>query len=486
MVIADEEKPLALAGIMGGKGSEVSYTTTSILLESAVFNPVVIRRQRQLQGMQSESSYRFERGVDLTGVVKASERAAQLIIEFCSGEDKGFYSLGLAEPKKKRVLLNPANLEKASGLKIKTACIKSILSGLGFKVKAKERGLLDVAIPSFRQDVSLEEDLMEEVIRIYGYEHIPVTLPRVLSSVIIEEERVLVSKVKDILVGLGLNEAITYSLTNIKYLNSINALSSPIELLNPLSQEQGVLRTTLIPGLACAVAHNLNQKQDYIALFECANVFFEKGGSVCQELRLGLALSGTKKAFFNDLVVKDETGMLNLKGVIETLLRRLCTKEYDFVSDARELKAEVYINNEKAGLMQVLSQKVLDAFGIKGRDVFVAELSLNKIPLPSSVKKRYAPLLKYPGSPRDISIILKNEESIKNILLAIEEKGRPLLQSLKVSDYYKGRQIPEGYRGLTLELVYASYERTLTEEDVAPLHESICLLLKSRFGIQIR
>lgn len=486
LVIADEEKPLALAGIMGGQESEVSYSTTSILLESAVFNPVVIRRQRQLLGMQSESSYRFERGVDLAGVVKASERAAQLIIELCSGEDKGFYSLGLAEPKKRVVVFNPTNLEKISGLKIKTARIKSILSGLGFKVKAKERGLLDVILPSFRQDIFLEEDLIEEIIRIYGYEHIPVTLPKVLPSIIIEEEGVLASKIKDILVGLGLNEAVTYSLTNIKYLNSVNTLSSPIELLNPLSQEQGVLRTTLIPGLVCAVAHNLNQKQDCIALFECAKVFFEKEGSIYQELRLGLALSGIKKTFFNDLVVKDEMGMLNLKGIIETLLRRLYVKEYDFVSDARELRADVYINNEKAGLMQVLSQKALGTFGIKGKDVFVAELFLNKIPLSSSAKKRYVPLSKYPGSFRDISLILKKEESIKNILLAIEEKGRSLLRSLKVSDYYKGRQIPEGYRGLTLELVYASDERTLTEEDVAPLHESICLLLKSRFDIQIR
>lgn len=486
LVIADEAGPLALAGVMGGKEAEVSYSTTSILLEAAVFNPVLIRRQRQAQGIQSESSYRFERGVDSGMVETASRRAAQLIIELSSGKDEGFYSLGLTKPRDKLVMLNPINLEKVSGLSIKTPRIKSILSSLGFKIKAKGKGLLSVLVPSFRQDVSLEEDLIEEVTRIYGYEHIPVTLPKVLPSVAIEDSRVLVSRIKNILAGLGLNEAITYSLTDIKSLNSFAPLLRPVELLNPLNQEQGALRTTLLPGLASAVAHNLNQKQDCVALFECADIFFEKEDLPCQEFSLGIALSGAKKMLLNESAIKDELGMLNLKGIIETLLARLGIKKYDFISDAREAKAEIYINNERVGLMQMLSQEVLDLFGVKGKNIFVAELSLNKISVFTLAEKKYAPIPKYPGVSRDISLILKKEESVRNILLALKERGLPLLRSLKVVDYYRGKQIPEGYRGLTLELIYSSGERTLTEEEVAPLHASLCLMLKNQFGAQIR
>ncbi|OQB16453.1 MAG: Phenylalanine--tRNA ligase beta subunit [Candidatus Omnitrophica bacterium ADurb.Bin205] len=486
LVIADAAKPLALAGIMGGKESEVTYATKNILLEAAIFNPILIRRQRQLQGIQSESSYRFERGVDQGIVGEASSRAAQLIADFCSGKDEGLYSSGLAKAREKLVTLSPISLEKISGLNIKATKVKKILSCLGFKVKAKGKGLLSVSVPSFRQDVCLEEDLIEEVTRIYGYEHIPVTIPKILPTVTIKDSRALVSGIKNILIGLGLSEAITYSLIDKKTLKDFAPLSNPIELLNPLSQDQEVLRTTLIPGLARAIAHNLNQKQDCVALFECAGIFLEKDGLPCQETSLGIALSGAKKMLLNDSAVKDELGMLNLKGIVETLLNRLGIKGYEFVSDAHIPKADIHIGSESVGSMQMLSQELLDLSGIKGKNVFVAELSLDKIFIFSRMEKKYSPLPKYPEVVRDVSFILKKEESVKNILITLKERGHPLLRKLRVVDYYNGKQIPQGYRGLTLELVYASSERTLTEEDVAPVHANICSALKEEFGAQMR
>jgi len=486
LVIADTVKPLALAGIMGGRESEVTYSTTNILLEAAVFNPVLIRRQKQAQAVQSESSYRFERGVDAGIVEKASRRAAELIGEVCSGKDEGFVSFGLTKAKEKPVTLSPVNLRDISGIDIKIPKIKEILSGLGFKVRAKGKGLLAVVSPSFRQDVSLEEDLIEEVIRIYGYEHIPASLPKVLPAVTIKDNKALISEIKNILTGLGLNEAVTYSLIDSKILKSFAPLLRPVELMNPLSQEQGVLRTTLIPGLVRAIAYNLNQKQDCISLFECAEVFFERDSLPCEEPNLGLALSGAKKMLLNESAVKDELGMLNLKGIIEGVFMRLGIQAYEFVSHNHEPKADIYINNERIGWMQMLSQGLLDAVGIKGKNVFIAELSLKKIILFSHPEKKYRPLPKYPGIIRDISFILKKGESVKSILSALKENGSPLLRSLKVVDYYKGKQIPEGYRGLTLECVYASADRTLTEEEVAPVHSIICALLKEQFGAQMR
>jgi len=266
--------PIAIAGIMGGRDTEVTEGTKNILLEAAVFNPIVVRRGRQALGLQSESSYRFERGIDLGIVEKASSRARELIEEIAGGEEAAFEINGVSKLKPKNITLETENVNNLLGENIPPVKIKTILSSLGFKVKAKVKNSFSIGVPSFRQDVNLGVDLIEEIARSYGYEKIPQSIPKVSPSVTIRERRDLVSNIKNMLVSLGLNEAITYSLMDSKILNDFNASSlSAIGLMNPLSQEQEVLRTTLLPGLIRAIAYNLNQKQDYVALFEAANVF---------------------------------------------------------------------------------------------------------------------------------------------------------------------------------------------------------------------
>jgi phenylalanyl-tRNA synthetase beta chain len=486
LVIADSLKPLAFAGIMGGKASEVTYSTKNILLEAAVFNPILIRRTRQAYSIQSESSYRFERGVDLEAVEKASQRAGILIEGLCGGKQDCFKSVGLRKAKERTVTLDTLNVDKVLGVDIKAPKIKKILFSLGFKVKAGTKGLFKVGIPSFRQDVCLKEDLIEEVARIFGYGHIPISLPKVLPSINIRDNRTLISNIKNILIGLGLNEAITYSLNDSKSSQDFNPAAVPIELLNPLSQEQGYLRTTLLLGLTRAIAHNLNQKQDYVSLFEIANVFFKKGSSPYEELKLGIALSGAKRMFLSEAAIKDELGMLNLKGIIETLFTRLKVESYEFVNQGQENKADIYIDKEKIGCIEILKQALLDKCGIKNKNVFTLEVSLDKLISYVRTGKKYAPIPKYPAITRDISFILKKENSVKEVIAALKEKGRLLLRSIKVVDYYKGKQIPEGCRGLTIECNYGSSERTLTEEEVSPVHSLICSTLKEKFGAIMR
>ena len=437
-------------------------------------------------GLQSEASYRFERGVDADIAEKASLRAAELINEICTGNEILYKTNGPAKLKLKNIILSLSDTVRILGVNISATKVKQILSNLGFMVKQRSKDTLNVSIPSSRQDVNLSEDLIEEIARIFGYEHIPISLPKISPNVTTGERRDSISNIKNILIGLGLNEAITYSLTDSKILNDFNPVSGAIEIMNPLSQEQGFLRTTLIPGLVRAIAHNLNQKQDYVALFEIGNVFLKLNDLPHEELKLGMALSGIKKTLLNALVVKDELGLLNLKGTIETLFTRLGIKNYEFVKQALGSKVDIYLNNNPVGLISKLDVALLDKFGIKNRDVFTLEVSLEKILSAANLVKRYAPLPKYPGIIRDISFILKKENSVKDLLFVLQEKGQPLLRSLEIADYYKGKQIPSGYRGLTLSCIYSSNERTLTEEEVTPVHNLICSTLLELFNAKIR
>jgi phenylalanyl-tRNA synthetase beta chain len=486
LVIADRERSVAIAGVMGGSNTEVGFTTKNILLEAAVFNPVLVRRGRQELGLQSEASYRFERGVDTGIAEKASSRAVELISEICGGSEILYKVNGSVKPKAREIILNLPDLTRILGVNISAIKVKQILSKLGFIVKERSKNVFSVGIPSFRQDVNLPEDLIEEIARIFGYEHIPISLPKVLPKVNIRERRDLVSNIKNILIGLGLNEAITYSLTDSKILNDLNPAFGAIEIMNPLSQEQGFLRTTLLPGLIRAIAHNLNQKLEYAALFEIGNVFLRINNTPHEELRLGIALSGTKKMLLNEAAFKDELGLLNLKGIIEALFTRLGIKNYEFINQAHGFKVDICLNKEPVGLISTLDSALLDKFNIKNKDVFTLEVSLEKILTLANLGKRYVPLPRYPGITRDISFILKQENSVKDLLSVLQEKGRPLLRSLEITDYYKGRQIPAGYRGLTLSCTYGSSERTLTEEEIIPVHKLICSMLTELFSAKIR
>ncbi|MDD5027241.1 MAG: hypothetical protein PHV58_01945, partial [Candidatus Omnitrophica bacterium] len=376
-----------------------------------------------------------------------------------------------------------ARATEVLGAKIAPAKIKQTLSRLGFAVKQKAKNILDVGVPSSRPDVKLEVDLIEELARIFGYERIPVSLPAVKPRVTANVKRALTSTVKEILVGLGLSEVITYSLTDKLTLNSLGLGVQPIEILNPLSQEQEVLRPTLISGLGRAVSLNFNQKQEYVAIFEISNIFLGEN-KPREELTLGIALSGTKSFLLEQGRVKDEASFLNLKGIVETIFARLGIRDY--VLHNQGSSAEIRIQDEKVGQMLSLSSQSLDRLNIKNKNVFMLELSLDKVSAFTRRDKKFIPLPRYPGIARDISFILKEGFSVQAIMVLLKEKGRPLLSEVRITDYYKGRQIPVGYRGLTLSCFYSSNERTLAENEIQPTHELLCAELVRQFGVKLR
>ena len=486
LVIADKDKAVAVAGVMGGKDTEVNFGTNNILLEAALFNPLIIRRARQAIGKASESSYRFERGIDLDVVARASSRAAQLLEEHCVAEEVSFTLSGLNKSKETKINLDIAYAAKVLGINLAAAKVKQILSGLGFKIRQKSKNILSVGVPSFRQDVLQPIDLVEEAARVFGYERIPNSLPAVRPEVTLETQRGLVSDIKNILIGLGLTEAVTYSLIDRPGLKNsgFGFGVNPVGIMNPLSQEQEILRPTLMLGLGRAIGFNLNQKQEAVAIFEIANIF-KAGTEPQEELALGIALSGVKSFFTGRGLVKDEASLLNLKGILETIFRRLGITGYEFISQGAD-SVDVYIQKDKIGSLLRLNQQALNSLGIKNKDVFLCEVSLNKLFAYVQSNKRFTPLPKYPGISRDISLILKDDLSVKDILTLLKEKGEPFLRETRITDYYKGKQIPSGYRGLTLSCLYASGERTLTEKEIQPIHDLLCASLIRQFEAKLR
>jgi phenylalanyl-tRNA synthetase beta chain len=335
--------------------------------------------------------------------------------------------------------------------------------------------------------VDLEIDLIEEIARIFGYELIPQSLPKVKPQVVTREPRDSVSLIKGLLVSLGLNEVITYSLIDKDLLRDFGQEDpGVIEILNPLSLEQEILRPHLIPSLSRCIAYNLNQKQDYVNIFEIANIFSKVGTGPKEELRLGIGLSGTKSLLLEQGLIKEEVGFLHLKGILEALFARLGIKGYSFQQKEDADLIDILLCQEKIGVMVRLKRPVLEKLDIKNKDVFALELSLERALAGLDLEKKFIPPPKYPSITRDISLILKEDIALKGIFLAMEDKGRPYLCEVRVKDYYKGKQIPAGHRGLTLSCVYRSDARTLTEAEIAPLHALVCGALSERFEAKIR
>lgn len=487
LIIADNDKPQAIAGVMGGKGSEVTAKTRNILLESAVFNPVLIRHARQKLGLQSESAYRFERGVNLETAKLASLAAQDLICKLAHGRPCAYKSIGITKTASPSIKLEAAVVNRILGSNIPGLKIKQILKGLGFGLKAKGKNTFLVKVPGFRQDIKSAIDLVEEIGRIYGYPKIPQTLPAIKPNLNICGKRDIVSRVKNVLVSLGLQEAITYSLIDRELLEKsrIKPASQLVEILNPLSREQEVLRPSLLPSLLRCLAYNLDRQQEYVSIFEIANVFSGNAGYPQETSSLGIALCGSRPLLTNQGLVRDEVTLLHLKGILEGLFDKLGIREYDFKAKAAGL-VSITIQQQETGFMLDLNKQTLDAFDIKNKQVILAEIDLEKMLTQINLDKKFFSVPRYPAVTRDISFMIKDDMPVQGLLAAIKAKGLPLLHSARIVDYYQGKQIPSGFRGLTISCVYRANDRTLTEDELCPLHNSICSLLEESFGIKLR
>jgi len=490
LVIADEFGPVAIAGVMGGVRTEVTRLTKNILVESAFFNPVSVRKTSRALGITSESSYRFERKVDSRMVSGASGRASALVQEIAGGEIKAFTDVGRKSVYSKAIKFNPEKANSLLGISLKKLRAARILKSLGFSVKEK-KGAMSVTPPSFREDVKNEIDITEEVARIYGYENIPLTIAPIVGNTKIKDfADILEEKIKRILMRAGLDEIITYGLIK---KNSVEGLGLDeeeiIAVRNPLSIDQEIMRPSMLPGMLGVVSYNLNRKAKRLSLFEAGKIYREKNSRHTEEPVLSACLCGIRQENWKD--GKREFDFFDIKGVFERLLSELAIdgvsfKKAEIEGFDRNVASHAERNGKIIARLGEVDKKILEKFDI-GKKVFYGELYI--APLLHEAKfleKKYRPLSKYPSVTRDISVILDENIASSDVIDIVREIGKALVKDASLTDCYSGKQIPKGKRGLLYRIEYRSNEKTLEDAEVDRLHSEIKSALSAGLAVSFR
>lgn len=498
LVIADKEKALVLAGIMGGEESGVTENTWDVFLESAWFNPKSIRLTGQRHRITTESSYRFERGVDPNGVFLAVLRATDLIVRFA--EPKEISQIVDVYPQP--YVPNPIELpvkkvSKVIGFDIGEERVESTLKKLGNLVREGDTFKL---IPhSFRQDLRIPEDLIEEIARLYGYDQIPSKMPfGELTSRAPQREFVLKDKIKEILTGLGFYEVITYSFINPEYLSKLSLAPEdrrliPLKLSNPISSSLSVLRTSLVPGLLEVAKFNSHREVEDLKIFEIGKVFFPQSELAEEREALGLMLKGHPHEGAPWEGKRRQFDLYDLKGFIEALfsLLRLSVEIKPFSKEPflkKGLSFDLYIGETRIGYAGEIKRVILEELDLKG-PILIAELDLELVSQAKSQQSEDIVIKKPPKFPstfRDITFIISKVVTYAEIKAFIDSLEVPFLERVELFALYEGEPIPPGEKSLSLRFWYRGEERTLTDEEVEELHRRVAKELFEKFGARPR
>ena len=492
LVIADEKGPVALAGIMGGLNTEVTGTTKNILLESAYFDPPTIRRGSRSLGISTDSSYRFERNVDYETVYTAALRAAYLLEEIAGAKIKEKpVDVRLKKITERKILLSPQSVDKILGARIPAGTMKSILVNLGFIVKSKAKAF-EVIPPSFRNDINIQEDLVEEIARIYQYDKIPVAMPKPPLEIQSPKTalRLLEDKTRDIIISLGMDEIISYSLLSKDLLGVFSLLNEEtVELKNPLSMEQAVMRNSLIPGMLTTVSYNLNRKNLDLRLFELSKVYKKIGPTKpYEEINLCMALAGNR---CDDWQNKKKTvDFYDLKGIVEVLFEKLGIKDYKFSPTTNSIFSKgacalVVIGKQAVGVIGKIDSGIQRKLDIP-QEVFACELEFEKIYFYTDLEKKYRPIPKQQPVLRDISMLVSEDVAADKIKDIVTKAGKGLVLSIRIFDEYHGEKIPAGQKSLAFTIEYFDENKALTDKEINSAHSEICAALSGELKAQIR
>ena len=503
LVIADAERAVALAGIMGGGETEVSDKTVDIFLESAYFKPASILRTSRDLGLRTEASARFSKSVDPVGVEVGLERAISLIVEVAGGqaEDKLF---DVSDPQwqkshDKEIILRPARFAKFMGYSVPVKEMTEILEKLQFKVTKKGDDLL-AKVPTFRLfDVQREADLIEEIARIYGYEKIPTTVPAVPveQEILTPNERIL-KKVYPACLAAGLTEVVNYPMRPPKDAEKMSwtpdeAAKAPV-LANPLSEEQSVLRTSLIPGLLENIQFNRFRQIENVNIFEIGNIFLKSSAEAPEEkCYLGIALLGNRGqgGWSKDRIKAAEADLFVLKGILENIFASLkiaVTLEPSakpYLHPGRQAAVVVGPNKKIAGYLGQIHPDAAARFDLKDV-IYVLELDLDEVAAIPETKTTYKKLPDQPASRRDIALVVSKNVTNAQLEQAIQQAGGDILENVQLFDLYSGKPIEEGQVSLAYALTYRHPERTLTDDEINSAHQKIISELGQKLDAKIR
>jgi len=500
LVIADGEKGAALAGVMGGLETEIQPSTKTIFIESAYFEPRCIRRTSKRLGLSSEASIRFERGVDIEGVPSALDRAALLMQELAGGEivpgQVDAYPLPLKiEP----IRLSIPKTSRFLGLEVTAEKVTEICLGLGLDAVIQEKDVVEVKPSSFRRDLTRPVDLMEEVARMVGYDHIPVTIPD-LSSKTRKEPKAFPARrrIKEILTGLGFDEIITYSFISEKLACAFldqgsSAESSLVRISNPISEDQTVMRNSLIPGLLSTMSKNWAQRNLNLRHFEMGKVFQASlGANTLPQETHRLSVLWTGKRYPESHYFKSETvDYYDLKGVLEALIEALKIENF-FIRPAAppsyfsaDHYVQIYGQGDYLGQMGEVSPAVRTLFDLKER-AFLLDLNLDQLIPKIQDTPSFKAWPRFPEITRDMALILDEQILWKDIQEEILSLKEPLIQEIELFDLYIGKPIPAGKKNLGVRIHYRSLERTLLDEEVNLIQENLLKQILKNFRATLR
>ena len=493
LVIADDNKALAMAGIFGGLHSGTDENTTDILLESAFFHPDAIMGKARQYGLHTDASHRYERGVDPQLQATAMERATQLILEICGGE-AGPVVEAVSEsdiPARAEVTLRKARLAKVLGIDIAADTVSEILARLGLDAKETDEGWVATA-PSYRFDIEIEEDLIEEVARVYGYNSIPNQAPvAALSMLPATEKQLSVNTVKSVLLNRGYNEAITYSFVDPKIQNALFPESNGLVLPHPISADMSIMRVSLWPGLLQATSYNQKRQQQRIRLFETGLRFVpdaEAPNSIRQEPMLAGVVAGRRYDEHWDANDKP-VDFFDAKADVEALLA-LTGKEKTVTFNTEThsalhpgMSAAIYLDDKCVGWLGAVHPQFSKQLGTNGR-VFVFELELAA--LTDRQLPQAQPISKYPANRRDIAITVKQTVKVGDIIKFVEKIGVNQLVGLNLFDVYTGQGIADGEKSLALSLILQDPGKTLEDAEIQAAVDSVIQGLESEFGAALR
>lgn len=492
LLIADAEGPLALAGVMGGESSAVSQGTQDVFLECACFNPLSIAGKARKYGLHTDSSHRYERGVDPALQTLAIERATALLLDIVGGEPGPVIEVTGDEVPEKTVTLRADNVERLLGKAFSEDEIIQVLAGLGVALLDRSGDDLVFTIPSYRYDLAIEADLIEELARIYGYENMPVRRPSAPMRLQPQPEALLpLQRLRSRLVDLGYQQVITYSFVSPELQKSIQPQPTPVALQNPISSDMSVMRTSLLPGLLSTLQYNVNRQQTRVRIFENGQVFLkedESSDEIKQPDRMAGLLYGprTEKHWSGTI---DKSDFYDLKGDVESLL--------DFVSDKDEVTfvagehpalhagqcADVLINGQCIGQLGKLNPRLQRELDISGA-VYVFELTLS--PLLNTHIPSFKPISRFPESSRDLACVVDSKVQVGDMVKTLAELAGEDVTDIRVLDVFESDKLGQGKKSVALGLTWQHPSRTLGDDEINAIIDRCVKGLEESFNAELR
>ena len=482
LMICDGKKPVAVAGVMGGENSEVREDTKDVLFESATFLGSSVRITAKKLGLRTESSSRYEKGLDTENTVPAVMRACELVEELGCGEVvDGMIDVYGTRPEPVQIPFEPERINRFIGFQVPSEFMEAALTSLGFTV---ENGV--ITVPTFRPDVLCFNDVAEEVARIYGYDKIPSSLMKGEATVGVKTYgQKIEERVKNTLVGCGLYEILVFSFTNPNIFDKLNmakddARRKTVQIVNPLGVENSVMRTTALASMLEVLSRNENFKTEKARLFEVGKIYLPKEGELLPEEKQVVSLGMYGGCDFYDL-----------KGVAEVLLEDLGIRKVSFKPETGDATfhpgrcAYLFAGERQIGRLGQIHPSVCENYDIEN-SVYAAELDLDALTELAQTDKTYKKLPKYPSTQRDLALLADDGVLAADIEEIIKKKAGNIFESLTLFDVYKGKQVPQGKKSMAYTVVFRTDEKTLTDEDVNPVVDGILKALSENLGVTLR